>query len=129
MSIFWMFLPVAIACGVLEGKRRGQALREADREAREAAIEEEKAGEGLEASAEVWRVLMPVYTEIRKAGASCRPWIHDCVQAIEAGRVCPAGVAILALLKTGEDLAGSRWDTDKMAEVFGQAAGKLATMS
>lgn len=141
MSIFWMFLPVAIACGVLEGKRRGQALREQDekRRAEEKARQEEAEAEiealreaecKAEEAAAVWRVLMTVYTRLRQAGASVRhPWISGCIAAIEAGQDCPPEVAIRALIKTGEDLAGGRWDTDKTAEYFAEAAGRLAAMN
>lgn len=79
-------------------------------------------------SPEVWDILMGVYTKLRQARVSCRPWIHDCIVAIEAGRGCDPEIALAALTETGEDLAGTRWDTDKMAETFGEAAEKLAAM-
>lgn len=132
MSIFWIFLPAAIACGILEGRTRGKALREAD-EAREkeiqAEIEAEKEAEaGLEQAADIWRILMPVYTKLRQAGATCWPWVHDCIKAIEKGEGGDPQEALAALIMTGDDLKGTRWDTDKMAEIFGKAAEKLAAM-
>lgn len=132
MSILWLFLPVAIIFGALEGMSRGKALREAD-EAKEKEIQAEieaemEAEAASQQAADVWDALMSVYTKLRQAGASCRPWIHACMDEIKAGRECPPDVAILALIKTGDDLAGTRWDTDKMAEIFGKAAEKLAAM-
>lgn len=77
---------------------------------------------------EIWGILMGVYTKLRQARVSCRPWVHDCIVAIETGRGCAPEIALAALAETGEDLAGTRWDTDKMAETFGEAAEKLAAM-
>lgn len=129
MELFWLLLPVAVACGIMEGKRKGQALKEADEAARRALREEKEAGGRAESSAAVWRVLMDVYTKLRRAGVSLRsPWISGCIAAIEAGRDCPPDVAILALIKTGEDLAGGRWDTDKTAEYFADAAAELSRL-
>lgn len=121
-------LPVAIVCGVLEGKRRGQALREADEAAK--TLNGEKEAEGrAETSAAVWRVLMDVYTKLRRDRVSIQtPWISGCIAAIEAGRDCPPDVAIKALIKTGEDLAGGRWDDDKTAEYFADAAAELSRL-
>ena len=133
MSIFWIFLPAAIACGILEGRTRGKALREAD-EAREkeiqAEIEAEKEAEAAsQQAADVWDALMSVYTKLRQAGAWIqRPWIRGCMEEIRAGRECPPDIAIMALIKTGDDLAGTRWYTYKMSEIFGKAAEKLAAM-
>ena len=128
MSILWLFLPVAIIFGALEGMSRGQKLREAD-EARQKEVQAEMEAEaGLEQAADVWRILMPVYTKLRQAGASCWPWVHDCIKAIEKGEGGDPQEALAALIMTGDDLKGTRWDTDKMAEIFGQAAEKLAAM-
>lgn len=133
MSILWIFLPAAIACGILEGRTRGKALREAD-EAKEKEIQAEieaemEAEAASQRAADVWDALMSVYTKLRQAGAWIhRPWIRGCMEEIRAGRECPPDIAIMALIKTGDDLAGSRWDTDEMAETFGQAAEKLAAM-
>lgn len=128
MSILWLFLPVAIIFGALEGMSRGQKLREAD-EARQKEVQTEMEAEaGLEQAADVWRILMPVYTKLRQAGATCWPWIHDCIKAIEKGEGGDPQEALAALIMTGDDLKGTRWDTDKMAEIFGKAAEKLAAM-
>ena len=121
-------LPVAIVCGVLKGKRRGQALWEADEAARKA-LNEEEAGGRAEPSEAVCRVLRDIYTKLRRGGVSLRsPWISGCIAAIEAGRDCPPDVAIQALIKTGEDLAGGRWDDDKTAEYFADAAAELSRL-
>lgn len=122
MSIFWIALPAAIACGILKGIDKGRALRKAQ----EAMQQTETEAGG--APGEILEILSQVYTKLRRAGASCRPWIHDCIAAIEAGQGCGPEIALAALNETGEDLAGSRWDTDEMAETFGQAAEKLAAM-
>lgn len=122
MSIFWIALPAAIACGILAGIDKGRALRKAQEAMQQ--TETETGG----APGEISEILVPVYTKLRRAGASCRPWIHDCIVAIEAGQGCDPEIAIAALTETGEDLAGSRWDTDEMAETFGQAAEKLAAL-
>ena len=128
MSIFWLFLPVAIIFGALEGMSRGQKLREAD-EARQKEVQAEMEAEaGLEQAADVWRILMPVYTKLRQAGATCWPWVHDCIKAIEKGEGGDPKEALAALIMTGDDLKGTRWDTDEMAEIFGKAAEKLAAM-
>ena len=80
-------------------------------------------------SSEIWDILMGVYTKLRQSKATVhRPWIRGCMEAIKAGRSCPPDVAIMALFKTGEDLAGTRWDTDKMADVFAKATEKLVAM-
>lgn len=122
MSIFWFALPAAIACGILAGIDKGRALRKAQ----EAMQQTETEAGG--APGEILEILSQVYTKLRRAGASCRPWIHDCIVAIEAGQGCDPVIALAALTETGEDLAGTRWDTDGMAETFGQAAEKLAAL-
>lgn len=122
MSIFWIALPAAIACGILKGIDKGRALRKAEEAMQQAEIE--TGGD----PDEIWQILMPVYTKLRQSRASCRPWVHDCIVAIEAGRGCDPEIALAALTETGEDLAGTRWDTDKMAETFAEAAEKLAEM-
>ena len=79
--------------------------------------------------AEIWHILMPVYTKLRQAGAWLPvPWISSCIEAIEEGRECSLEAALAALIETGEDLAGTRWDTDDMAHVFAEAAGRLAAL-
>lgn len=79
--------------------------------------------------AEIWHILMPVYTKLRQAGAWLPvPWISSCIEAIEDGRECSPEAALAALIETGEDLAGTRWDTDDMADVFAEAAGRLAAL-
>ena len=128
MSILWLFLPVAIIFGALEGMSRGQKLREAD-EARQKEMQTEMEAEaGLEQAADIWRILMPVYTKLRQAGATCWPWVHDCIKAIEKGEGGDPQQALAALIMTGDDLKGTRWDTEKMAEIFGKAAENLAAM-
>lgn len=123
MSIFWFALPAAIICGILEGKRRGEALKKE---------EKRQEGEGVETpdtSAEVWDALAGAYTALRKTGAYIRvPWIRDCLDAMQAGRECPPDVAIAALVETGEDLNGTRWDTDDLALVFEDATKKLLAL-
>ena len=79
--------------------------------------------------AEIWHILMPVYTKLRQAGAWLPvPWISSCIEAIEEGRECSLEAALAALIETGEDLAGTRWDTNDMADVFAEAAGRLAAL-
>ena len=96
MSIFWIALPAAIACGILAGIDKGRALRKAQEAMQQ--TETETGG----APGEISEILVPVYTKLRRAGASCRPWIHDCIVAIEAGQGCDPEIAIAAL--NGRDL-------------------------
>lgn len=120
MSILWL-IPAAMVVAVPFTKWiERRAIQEPGQE-------EKEEGEGA-APGEILEILSQVYTKLRRAGASCRPWIHDCIVAIEAGQGCGPEIAIAALTETGEDLAGSRWDTDEMAETFGKAAEKLAAM-
>lgn len=120
MSILWLIPAAAIAAIPLKKWLEGQ-------EGKGAEVALEEAG-GVD-SAEIWRILMPVYTKLRKAGAWLpAPWISSCIEAIEEGRECSPEAALAALIETGEDLAGTRWDTDDMADVFAEAAGQLAAL-
>ena len=128
-TLFWLLLPVAVAAGVADGLHRGRSADFKATERLRAYRLSLEAQEETDRSADVWRVLMAVYTRLRQAGASLRvPWITGCIQAIEQGRGCPPDVAIAALVETGEELAGSRWDSDTLADVFADAARELAEM-
>lgn len=121
---FWFILPLtALTLGAIKGIQKGIILKQAEPINQEA---EEDTGVDC---AEIWHILMPVYTKLRQAGAWLPvPWISSCIEAIEEGRECSPEAALAALIETGEDLAGTRWDTDDMADVFAEAAGSLAAL-
>lgn len=122
MSLLWLIPAAAVVSIPLKNW-----LERQDREARGATLEE--AGGAVLDCSEIWHILMPVYTKLRKAGAWLpAPWISACIEAIEKGRECPPEIALAALLATGEDLAGTRWDTDEIAAVFAEAAGQLSAL-
>lgn len=124
MSILWL-IPAAVLLAIPLGRLiKKQAYREVM--AYEAQFGDEETEEG--ASIEVFDILTKVYTTLKRSRASCRPWIHDCIVEMKEGRGCDPRDALAALIMTGDDLAGTRWDTDGMAETFGQAAEKLAAL-
>lgn len=80
-------------------------------------------------SQEVREILGRVYTEMRKRGVYVYvPWVRDCIEEMDGGGVCLPEVAIAALVETGEDLNGTRWDTDDLALVFEDATKKLLAL-
>lgn len=123
MSILWLIPAAGLLAIPFARLIKKQAYREVSNyEAQFGG--ETKAG----ASDEILDVLRDVYSSLRRGGASCRPWVHDCIVAIEAGQGCDPEIALAALTETGKDLAGSRWDTDEMADIFADAATKLAAL-
>lgn len=81
--------------------------------------EEEKRPEG-----KVLReILVRCYWALEKQRArGYGSWIPSCVDAIDAGRDCPPEVAVLALEKTAEELAG-RVDTAPIIEAIEKIKG------
>lgn len=118
MSILWLIPAAAVlAVPVTRWIERRASI--------EAGQGEETTGGDPDA---IWQILMPVYTKLRQSRVSCRPWIHDRIAEIERGGGCDPREALAALIMTGDDLAGTRWDTDEMASTFEEAAKALAEM-